>query len=67
MEILLTYEASADYFGVLTSCREPELGPNNLIRYHISAAPESIPRLPSEEIPWTGYTDDLPDCSIFQP
>jgi hypothetical protein len=64
MEILLTYKTSSDYFGVLTSCEEPELGPNHLTVFHISSARSISTDL---EMPWTGYTDDLPDCTIFQP
>ena len=65
MEILLDYGESRGYFGVLTSCSEPELTPDKLVRFHFSARPGTISR--DFELPWSGYASDLPDCTIFQP
>lgn len=65
MEILLDYGESRGYFGVLTNCSKPELMSDNLVAFHISARPGTISR--EFEMPWSGYSSELPDCAIFQP
>ena len=53
------------YFTAITRCDSPELVASTRIIGHSSTVEE--PYISGEALEWQGYTDALPDCTIFQP
>ena len=53
------------YFTAYTRCDNPKLIASTRILRYTSTVDK--PFISDEVIKWHGYTDDLPDCTIFQP
>jgi hypothetical protein len=67
MEYHLIFLNVSGHFSALTDCKQPKLLPDTPVIYYIY---RDDPKFNSPTVPyvvWQGYTDKLPDCSIFTP
>lgn len=63
----LHYPDLSGYFEAWTSCSNPELLPDTEVKAYLNRASVNEDVYKESMIPWEGYTDALPDCTVFQP
>jgi hypothetical protein len=54
-------------FSALTDCKQPKLLPQTPVIYYIYRDDPKFNSPTAPYVVWQGYTDNLPDCSIFTP